>query len=162
MKIIKHLFVCLLILISCELFAQVPATQVENSKGEKFNTSKMIDNETPFIVSFWSTTCKPCLRELDAISEQMPDWLEEVKFRLFAISTDDARSSAKAKSLAEGRGWEDFTVLYDKNQEFMRAMNVTLVPQVFVFDAKGKMIYSHTGYTPGSEAELLKVLKGKK
>lgn len=92
----------------------------------------------------------------------MPDWLDEAQFRVIAIATDDNRSAAKARSLAEGHGWSDFTVLYDKNQEFMRAMNVTLTPQVFVVDANGKIVYSHTGYTPGSEQELLKTIKGLK
>ena len=41
-------------------------------------------------------------------------------------------------------------------------MNVTLTPQVFVVDANGKIVYSHTGYTPGSEQELLKTIKGLK
>ena len=139
--------------------AQIPGVKVENTKGETVNTAALVDNKTPMIISFWSTTCKPCIRELDAINELMPDWLEEVKFRVVAVSTDDARFTAKARSLAEGRGWEDFIVLFDKNQEFMRAMNVTLTPQVYVVDANGKIVYSHTGYTPGSENELLKKLK---
>ena len=76
-----------------------------------------------------------------------------------AVSTDDARFTAKARSLAQGRGWGDFTRLFDKNQEFMRAMNVTLTPQVYVVDKDGKIVYSHTGYSPGSENELLKKIK---
>ena len=35
----------------------------------------------------------------------------------------------------------------------MRAMNVSLTPQVYVVDADGKIVYSHTGYAPGSELE---------
>ena len=31
-----------------------------------------------------------------------------------------------------------------------------------VVDANGKIVYSHTGYTPGSEQELLKTIKGLK
>ena len=38
-------------------------------------------------------------------------------------------------------------------------MNVVDTPQVFIIDKDGKIVYSHTGYTPGSEKELLKVLK---
>ena len=162
MRKLKNIMIIFCLCFVSALKAQVPSVQIENSKGEKINTSTLVDNKTPFIISFWSTTCKPCLRELDAVNEHMPDWLDEVKFRMIAVSTDDSRSSSKAKALAEGRGWDDFTVLYDKNQDFMRAMNVNLIPQVFVFDAKGKMIYSHTGYTPGSELELLKVLKENK
>lgn len=144
------------------VWAQVPSVKIENSKGELVNTASLVDNKTPMIISFWATTCKPCIRELDAINELMPDWLDEAQFRVIAIATDDNRSAAKARSLAEGHGWSDFTVLYDKNQEFMRAMNVTLTPQVFVVDANGKIVYSHTGYTPGSEQELLKTIKGLK
>ena len=93
------------------------------------------------------------------INEQLPDWLEEANFRVVAVSTDDSRSTAKARALAEGHGWDDFIMLYDKNQEFMRAMNVSLTPQVYVVDADGKIVYSHTGYAPGSELELLKAIK---
>lgn len=140
--------------------AQIPAVKVENAKGEILNTSTLVDGKTPMIISFWSTTCKPCIRELDTISELMPEWLDEAGlFRVIAVSTDDARFTAKARSLAQGRGWEDFIVLFDKNQEFMRAMNVTLTPQVYVVDANGKIVYSHTGYTPGCETELLNKLK---
>ena len=62
---------------------------------------------------------------MDAINEQLPDWLEEANFRVVAVSTDDSRSTAKARALAEGHGWDDFIMLYDKNREFMRAMNVS-------------------------------------
>lgn len=139
--------------------AQIPAADVENSKGEIISTSSLVDGKTPMIISFWSTTCKPCIRELDAINELLPDWLEEADFRVVAVSTDDARFSTKARSLVQGHGWYDFTVIYDKNQAFMRAMNVTLTPQVFIADANGKIVYSHTGYTPGSEIELFEKIK---
>ena len=36
-----------------------------------------------------------------------------------------------------------------------RAMNVSLTPQTFIVDAEGRIVYSHSGYTPGSEQELL-------
>lgn len=112
------------------------------------------------IVSFWSTTCKPCILELDAVYDALPDWQEEVDFRVVAVSTDDSRMLAKAKSLAEGHGWaEDYILLFDKNKDFMRAMNVSMVPHVFVLDADGKVVYSHTSYSPGSELELLEALK---
>lgn len=138
--------------------AQMPAVSLENSKGETVSTASLVDG-TPMIISFWSTTCKPCIRELDAINELLPDWLDEADFKVVAVSTDDARSTTKARSLAEGHGWTDFIVLYDKNQAFMRAMNVTLTPQVYVMDGNGKIVYSHTGYTPGSELELIEKIK---
>ena len=140
--------------------AQVPSVTVENSKGESFDTSLLLKEGTPMILSFWSTSCKPCIRELDAVYDAMPDWLDEADFRVVAVSTDDSRLLAKAKSFAEGRGWgEEFTLLFDKNQDFMRAMNVSVVPHVFVIDGKGKVVYSHTSYVPGGELELFEAVK---
>lgn len=139
--------------------AQLPNVKVENMKGNVVSTSSLLTAKTPMIISFWSTTCKPCLLELDALNDQFEDWSEDVKFRIVAVSIDDSRSASKAKALASGKGWDNITVLFDKNQDFKRAMNVNMVPHVFVVDGNGKIVYNHTGYTPGSEAELLKVLK---
>ena len=148
------------LLISATAFAQVPSVTVENAKGEAVNTKSLLDEGTPMIVSFWSTSCKPCIRELDAIYDALPDWLDEVDFRVVAVSTDDSRLLAKAKSFAEDRGWgEEYTLLFDKNQDFMRAMNVSVVPHVFVIDGKGKVVYSHTSYVPGNELELFEAIK---
>ncbi len=156
----KKIFITLLSIFAVHAaVAQLPNVKVENAKGEVIETSTLLDAKKPMIVSFWSTTCKPCIQELDAINEQLADWLEEADFQVVAVSIDDVRSSGKAKSLATGRGWDDFVVLYDKNQELKRAMNVNNPPQVFVLDATGKIVYSHTGYTPGSEAELLEQVK---
>ncbi len=156
----RSLFLSLALLVSAVCMAQVPSVAVENAKGESFNTKTLLDEGTPMIISFWSTSCKPCIRELDAVYDALPDWLEEVEFRVVAVSTDDSRLLAKAKSFAEGRGWGDeFTLLFDKNQDFMRAMNVSVVPHVFVVDGKGKIVYSHTSYVPGNELELFEAIK---
>ena len=146
--------------VSSLAFAQVPSVKVENSKGESFDTKSLLEVGKPMIVSFWSTSCKPCIRELDAIYDALPDWKDEADFKVVAVSTDDSRLLAKAKSFAEGRGWgEDYLLLFDKNQDFMRAMNVSVVPHVFVLDAKGKVVYSHTSYIPGNEVELFQAIK---
>lgn len=145
--------------ISALAFAQLPSVKVENSKGESFDTRSLVETGKPMIVSFWSTSCKPCIRELDAIYDALPDWKDEADFNVVAVSTDDSRLLAKARSFAEGRGWgEDYILLFDKNQDFMRAMNVSVVPHVFVLDANGKVVYSHTSYVPGNELELFEAV----
>ena len=154
------LIILLFGLTAISAMAQMPSVVLEDHKGEAFNTADLLDEKTPMIISFWSTICKPCIRELDAINDVLPDWLDEAEFRVVAVSTDDSRFTTKARSLAEGHGWYDFINLYDTNQEFMRAMSVSVTPQVYVLDGNGKIVYSHTGYTPGSEEELIEVIKG--
>jgi thiol-disulfide isomerase/thioredoxin len=156
----RSLLITLALMISVMASAQVPSVTVENVKGESFNTATLVEDGIPMIVSFWSTTCKPCIMELDAVYDALPDWAEEAKFKVVAVDTDDSRLLAKAKSFAQGRGWADeYVLLFDKNKDFMRAMNVSVVPHVFVIDGKGKIVYSHTSYSPGSELELLKAIK---
>ena len=139
---------------------QFPSVQIETQDGKTIDTKTLIDGKTPVIISFWSTTCKPCIKELDAISEQMIDWLDEADFRVVAVSVDDSRSISRAKALAASRGWTtDLMVAYDKNQDFKRAMNVSTTPQSYIIDGEGRVVYSHSGYTPGSEYELFQKIK---
>ena len=140
----------------------LPSVKIQTLVGKSVETTSWIDNETPFIVSFWSTTCKPCLKELDALSENFEDWNEKTTFRVVAVSIDDSRSLARAKALAAGRGWDMFDVFFDVNSELKRAMNVSLVPHVFVFDKNGKQVYTHVGYKLGDEEELYKIIKSLK
>lgn len=156
-KIIFILFA--LVSLSAVQAQNFPGVKVQDVKGNAFDTKTLIDGKTPFVVSFWSTTCKPCMKELDAISEALEDWQSEVDFRMVAVSIDDSRSLARAKALTTGRGWEEFVLLFDPNQDFKRAANVIFTPQVFVYDKNGNQVYAHTGYTPGNEAELLEVLR---
>ena len=115
---------------------QFPSVQIETQDGKTIDTKTLIDGKTPVIISFWSTTCKPC------------------------IKVDHSRSISRAKALAASRGWTtDLMVAYDKNQDFKRALNVNVTPHVFIFDKDGKMVYSHTSYLPGGEMELIQKIK---
>ena len=121
--------------------------------------SSQLKEGEPAIISFWSLTCKPCILELNALSENYPDWYEECPFTVIAVSVDDARSSSKVKSFAEGKGWSDFTILLDPNQDLKRAMNVATMPTVFIVAKEGKIVPRHMGYTPGGEHELFEKIK---
>ena len=134
-----------------------PDVKVENAKGEVISTKNILGGK-PAIVSFWGVTCKPCLSELNTLNELMEEWKEEVDFNIIAVSIDDSRFTARARSMVKGFDW-NFICLFDKNQDLKRAMNVMLTPQTFVVDGTGKVVYAHTGYTPGSEYELLEQLK---
>lgn len=132
----------------------LPSIEVKDIDGNSVNVQTILDDGVPVILSFWYTTCKPCLQELGAVNDAYPDWIEEADFKVVAVSTDDSRSSAKVKPMVNGRGWTDFTILLDENGDLKRAMNVQTQPTVFVLDKNGNVVYTHTGYTPGSEEEL--------
>lgn len=137
---------------------RLPSVPLNTLKGETVNSKTFIDDNIPVVISFWSTTCKPCIDELNAFTEQWKKWQNETKFKIIAVSTDDARSAARVRSFASGFKWP-FTVLLDKNQDFKRSLNVNSIPQLYIVSPKGDIVYSRIGYTPGSEEKVFKVLK---
>lgn len=150
------LLLFVLTLVPIVAFAQknLPNVEVKDVDGNIVSVQSIMDDGVPVILSFWYTTCKPCLQELGAVNDAYVDWIEQADFKVVAVSTDDSRSSAKVKPMVNGRGWTDFTVLLDENGDLKRAMNVQTQPTVFVLDKNGTIVYTHTGYTPGSEEEL--------
>lgn len=137
---------------------KLPKAEVETLRGERVDIREVMNDSLPVVLTFWSTTCKPCLQELDALSEVFEEWKKEIDFKVVAISTDDSRAASRAKALVAGRGWP-FTVLLDKNQNLKRALDVNSIPMLFIVNKDGEIIYSHTGYTPGSELNVYEKLK---
>lgn len=157
----KRLFLMMIcaLMASASLSAQtLPDIRLENGDSKEIAIRSLVDTK-PLIICFWSTTCKPCIQELAAINDQLADWRTEADFDVIAVSVDDVRTSARAKAFAKAQGW-DMICLFDANQQLKRAMNVSLTPHSFVVGKTGNIVYSHTGYTPGSEQALLdKVIK---
>jgi peroxiredoxin len=110
------------------------------------------------VLSFWATWCSPCKRELDAIQELYPDWIENYDVRLVAITIDNSRALTQVRPIIEEKGWE-FDVLVDSKQELQQALNFQAIPQTFLVDTEGNILYQHEGYTPGDEYELEEIIK---
>lgn len=160
MKSIIRLFAVMAIVICTALGAdaQLPSTQLKDLSGKPVDTATLSNDGKPFIISFWATWCKPCRRELKAIHELYPDWVEETGVKLYAVSVDKATDVAKVKPVVDASGWE-YEVLLDPNGEFQRAMGVANVPHTVVVDGNGKIVESHGGYTEGSEEHLYELIK---
>ena len=143
---------------ACASFAQLPAIQLKDINGKAVRTDTLSNGGKPIVISFFATWCKPCNRELKAIQEVYEDWQQETGVRIIAISIDEGQNIQKVKPLVDGYGWE-YQILLDPNSDFRRAMGVNLIPHSFIIDGKGKVAYSHSGYTEGAEAELYEKVK---
>lgn len=139
--------------------AQLPQVQVKDTKGRSVNAATLSNDGKPFVISFFATWCKPCLRELRAISEVYDDWRDETGMKLYIVSIDDAQNTSKVKPLVDAEGW-DYDVLLDPNSDFFRAMGLQTVPHVMVVDGNGKIVHTHSGYTDGAETELIDIIRG--
>ena len=158
-KIVFHLMMVMAFLsLSQSATAQLPAVTLKTMDGQAIKTDTLSNNGKPFIIDFFATWCKPCNRELDAISEVYADWQEETGVKIFAVSIDQAHNINKVKPLVDNHGWE-YDVLLDPNGDLKRAFGIQNIPYVLLVDGQGNIVYRHMGYNEGEEAELIEKVR---
>ena len=155
----KKLF--LLVVLLCGLqyaSAQLPSVQLKDLDGKSVDSASLNNDGKPFVIDFWATWCKPCVRELKAINDVYEDWVEETGVKIYAVSLDEAQNENRVKPFVESKGWE-YEVLLDPNGDFKRQLGVSDPPHVFVVDGQGNIVWNHQGYVDGSEEEILEAVK---
>jgi cytochrome c biogenesis protein CcmG, thiol:disulfide interchange protein DsbE len=137
---------------------KLPSVNIKTIEGNSFNTANINNNGKPIILSFWATWCKPCIKELTAISENYEDWQKATGVKFIAVSIDDVRTKANILPLINGKGW-NYEFLTDENGVLKRAMNVTSIPHMFILNKKNEVVWQHNSYNEGDEDEIIKILK---
>ena len=156
-KLRFSIFVFLLFAVQ-SAFAQLPQVTLKTMDGKAVRVDTLSNGGKPFIIDFFATWCKPCNRELDAISEVYADWQEETGVKIFAVSIDQAQNIHKVKPLVDNHGWE-YDVLLDPNSDLRRAFGIQNIPYVLLVDGQGTIVYRHMGYTDGEETELIEKVR---
>lgn len=136
----------------------LPDVTVKTITGESFSTLDIDNDGNPIIISFWALWCHPCIKELTTIADVYEEWQEETGVKLYAISIDDTRSTAKVGPLVNGKAWE-YEVLLDPNGDFKRAMNVNMIPHTFVLDGNKNIVWQHTSFAEGAELDLIEIVE---
>lgn len=124
--------------------------------GTVVNSAQVIpDNGKPTVLLFWMTTCYPCRMELDAIQKKYTSWTEKEDFNLVAISMDFERKFPQFTKMVNEKNWP-WPAYHDKNREFRLTMPGGLngLPQTFVLDKNGEVVYHSRKYRTGDEDKL--------
>lgn len=154
----KNLIMLLLLAMNMSVMAQLPKVTLKDIHGREVSTDTLSNQGKPFIIDFFATWCKPCNRELDAISEVYEDWQQETGVKIIAVSIDQAHNINKVKPLVDNHGW-DYEVLLDPNGDLKRALSIQMIPYVLIVDGQGNIVYKHQGYTDGAEMELIEKVR---
>jgi len=160
MRFLKNLLILLVWIASSTLFAQksIPDVNVKTLDGKTVNVRDYISKGKITVLSFWATWCSPCKKELDAISEVYEGWQKDYNVQVLAVTIDTQRDLAKVKPMVATKEW-DYTILSDAPGQLKNALNFQSIPQMYLIDQKGVVVYEHTGYLPGDEVDLEKKIK---
>lgn len=132
-----------------------------DATGEKFNSATAFEtNGKPTVLVFWLTTCVPCHYELAAMKKKYAQWQAEADFNFYAISTDFQKNYEKYLAQCEKNQWE-WDVFHDTDREFRSVMPGALngLPQSFILDKNGEIVYHKRKYTTGDEDKLFAKVK---
>lgn len=134
---------------------------LKSPDGKIINSSKLFKHhKEPTILLFWLTTCYPCRMEVAAIQKKYEAWQKDTKFKLVLISYDFPQNYENfvKRSKEENWPWEAYN---DVNREFGEVLPGELngLPQVFVFDKKGNIVYQKRKYNTGDEDLLFEQIK---
>lgn len=159
MSILKSFIICF----SVALFSfsptdkKFPALTLKTLDGKAIELNKNFSKNKLTVISFWATWCSPCKKELDAMKSLYPEWKSK-GIEVVAVTIDDIQQVNKVKPMIQQKGWS-YTVLSDVNKDSLKKLGFQSIPQTFVVDASGNILYSHSGYTPGDEKNLDKKLQ---
>lgn len=157
-----------LIVICQTLFGQNPQPRVAfpfnmvltRPDSTEINSDQVFVKGKPTVVAFWLSTCGPCQTELDAYKQHYAEWKKQVDFNLVVVSIDFPQRFRKVGEMADKAQWP-FPIYWDRTRFFSGIMPGELngLPQVFLFDQEGKLIWQHRKYWPGDELALFEQIK---
>ena len=133
----------------------LPKEEVKTLNGNKVDITSITG---PAIISFWSTTCIPCIKELNAINSKYDSWKKKYNLEVYAISTDDARLASRVPVIVNKKQWQ-FPVYTDHDKKLFKGLNIVNNPYTIVINKSGKIVYEHKSYKEGDEDELIKIIK---
>lgn len=155
----KHLLILpALFLVAFASGQTIQSIQLRDIGGKMVNTTDLVGQGKPVIISFWATWCSPCKRELNNYAEYFEDWQDEFGVSVIAVSIDDQRTANRVAPYIHSVEWP-YTVLLDPNREFARTMQVNNVPHTFIIDADGNVVWQNNNYSDGDEDEVYEQLQ---
>jgi thiol-disulfide isomerase/thioredoxin len=136
----------------------LPNVSVKTLDGKSVQIQNYVGKGKITILSFWATWCAPCKREMDSVAELYGEWQEKYNVQFLAVTIDTQRDLPKVKPMVATKGWT-YIFLSDAANQLKNALNFQTIPQTYLLDQKGNIVYEHTGYNPGDELDLEEKIK---
>lgn len=158
-SIVNKIGVLLLLIaltISAETTKKAKNFTAQTVKGKKFELNANI-GEGPILINFWATWCVPCAAEMEAMKPIYAKYKDK-GLKVLSISADDAKSVGKVNSVVRSRKYP-YTILLDPSKKIYNAYHLSDIPQSFLIDKTGNVVFEHKGFKAGDEKELEKKIE---
>lgn len=152
----KKLFGIIVLFASLSGYAQLPDLGVK-TLNQDWTSLEELKGEKLTVVDFWASWCKPCVSAIPKLNELYSEFKDQgVQF--IGVNVDGPRNQAKVKPLVSSLN-VGYPVVFDPDQELSSMMNVSALPTLIIFNAKGKEVFVHEGFAPGDEKLLREKLQ---
>lgn len=126
---------------SPEVIRQIDKIRLTDLNGQS-HSLKQYPGKTIFI-NFWATWCKPCIQEMPSIKEAQNILQNENIIFLMASN----ESPEQIEEFSNTRDYKFNFVRIENSEE----MNVQALPATFIFNKKGELVFSETGFRKWNE-----------
>ncbi|MEO0410876.1 MAG: TlpA disulfide reductase family protein [Pseudomonadota bacterium] len=107
------------------------------------------------VLTFWATWCAPCLKELPILNA-MAEMTDESDLKVISVGFKQTRATTKRVI----RKLDGFDVLFshDKRGKLAKAFKIKSIPNLWIIDRSGRIVYQKTGYTEAALPGLLDII----
>ena len=140
--------------ITAEMHAenQPPRFNFFDSNGDLIDLQRLA-GETPVVISFFTTYCQPCRKELPFLQRQSKNGLLYKLVLVHSENVAETRLTAFLRTIGVTH-----PVIADRDEQIARKFGINKFPYTLYIGKSGKIIRTETGFQDAHAADLIKTL----
>ena len=137
-----------------------PSVDLKTLDGKTFNTKNIDNNGKPIIICSFVSWCKPCIFELNEISDLYEDWQKETGVKIYVIALNwDRCSISSLIAFIENRSYWNYEFLWDENNNYEQALNIREIPRTYILNGKKEIVWKDVDVDRNSMEQYITVVR---